>query len=161
MSCELVAQPPSAAPSATIPRTRILLIPRPADIQAQPQVESNTACAKDSRSTTRAGSNRSAMPSNLSQWKPQGACPATYRKSGPIQSLGNNLSATRTEYEIPEFSIPFERPRPSWRTFHFPFAFSPSAIVSARFFSKLPVSVWHVNGRRFRSGSSGCRSLLS
>jgi hypothetical protein len=36
MSAELDAQPPSAAPSATITRIRISLIPRPATIEAQP-----------------------------------------------------------------------------------------------------------------------------
>jgi hypothetical protein len=76
-------------------------------------------------------SNRSARPGNLSQWKPQCACPATYRKSGPVQSPGNNFSAARTEDEIPELFVPFGRPRPSWRTFHFPSPFSPSAIVLA------------------------------
>ena len=30
------------------------------------------------------GSNQSAMPRNLSQWKPQCVCPATYRKSGSV-----------------------------------------------------------------------------
>jgi hypothetical protein len=72
----------------------------------------------------RCPSKRSAKASNLSQWKPQCVCPATYRKSGPVQSLGNNLGGARTEDEIPELFIPFRRPRPSWRTFHFP---SPSA----------------------------------
>jgi hypothetical protein len=38
---DLDAQPPSAAPNATIPRIRILLIPRPTSIQAQPEVEGN------------------------------------------------------------------------------------------------------------------------
>jgi hypothetical protein len=41
----LVAQPPNAAPSATIPKIRILLIPRPVRIQAQPEGEGNTARA--------------------------------------------------------------------------------------------------------------------
>jgi hypothetical protein len=83
------------------------------------------------RGSTSAGSNRSATPGNLSQWKPQCACPVTYCKSGPVQGLGNNLGGARTEDEIPELFIPFGRPRSSWRTFHFPLAFSPSAIVSA------------------------------
>jgi hypothetical protein len=32
----------------------------------------------------RYGSNQAATPCNLSQWKPQGVCPATDRKSGPV-----------------------------------------------------------------------------
>jgi len=35
------------------------------------------------------------------------------------------FGAARTEDEIPELFIPFGRPRPSRRTFHFPFAFQP------------------------------------
>jgi hypothetical protein len=132
ISDELDAQPPNAAPSAAIPKIRIFADPpRPAGIQPQPEVEGKSWRAKAIRSTTSAGSNQSASPGNLSQWKPQCACPATYRKSGPVQSLGNNLSAARTEDELSELFIPFGRPRPSWRTFHFPFVFSPSAIVSA------------------------------
>jgi hypothetical protein len=40
------AQPPNAAQSATIPRIRILVAPQPACIQAQPEVDGNTARAK-------------------------------------------------------------------------------------------------------------------
>ena len=76
---------------------------------------------------TIARSNRSATASNLSQWKPQCARPATYRKSGPVQKLGDNLSAARTEDELSELFISFGRPRPPRRTFHFPFTLSPSS----------------------------------
>jgi hypothetical protein len=48
----------------------------------------------------------------------------THRKSGPVQRLGNNLSAARIEDEIAKLFTPFGR-------LIFPFAFSPSAIVSA------------------------------
>jgi hypothetical protein len=97
--------------------------------RAQPEGEGNTAGAKTIRRTATAASN--ATPSNLFQWKPQCACSATYRKSGPVQSLGNNLGSARTEDEIPELFIPFGRPRPVVAYFSFPFAFSPFAIVSA------------------------------
>jgi len=49
ISAELDAQPPSAAPSTTIPRIRILLIPRPASIQAQPGGEGKGESAKAPR----------------------------------------------------------------------------------------------------------------
>jgi hypothetical protein len=49
MSAELEAQPPSAAPSATIPRIRISLIPQTAVIQAQLQVEGNSENAQAAR----------------------------------------------------------------------------------------------------------------
>jgi hypothetical protein len=39
-------QPPNAAQSATIPTTRILIVPRPARIQAQPEIERNTVGAR-------------------------------------------------------------------------------------------------------------------
>ena len=70
--------------------------------------------------------NQLATPGNLSQWKPQCVCPAAYRKSGPVQSLGNGVDAVRTQDERSELFVPFGRPRPSWRPCHFPFAFSPT-----------------------------------
>jgi hypothetical protein len=42
-------QPPNAAPSAMIPRIRILVVPRPAGIQAQPEVEGKGERAKAAR----------------------------------------------------------------------------------------------------------------
>jgi hypothetical protein len=39
ISDELDAQPPNAAPSTTIPRIRILVVPGPTGIQPQPEVE--------------------------------------------------------------------------------------------------------------------------
>jgi hypothetical protein len=103
------------------------------EFASSPSTASNTPAnaRKPSAAQRSAGSNRSATPGNLSQWKPQCACPVTYCKSGPVQSLGDNLGGARTEDEIAELFIPFGRPRPSWRTVHFPLAFSPSAIVSA------------------------------
>jgi hypothetical protein len=49
ISDELDAQPPSAAPSATIPIILILLIPRPDCIQAQPGVDGKGEHAKAHR----------------------------------------------------------------------------------------------------------------
>jgi hypothetical protein len=42
----VAAQAASVAPSATIPRTRILLIPGPSGVQAQPEGEGNSERAK-------------------------------------------------------------------------------------------------------------------
>jgi hypothetical protein len=81
--------------------------------------------AKAIRRSTSAGSNQSATPRNLSQWKLQCACPATYRRSGPVQSLGNSLSAARTEDELSELFIPLGRPRPVVASFSFPLRLEP------------------------------------
>ena len=53
MSAELDAQPPNVAPSATIPMIRILLIPRPASIQAQPEGEGNASVSARALHPTR------------------------------------------------------------------------------------------------------------
>jgi hypothetical protein len=56
-----VTQPPSAAQSATTPKIRILLLPRPNGIQAQPMGEGKSERARDADGMVREGLSKSLM----------------------------------------------------------------------------------------------------